>query len=93
MSLVAFGGGGRHKGDINHFEFVVCPHPMEPVVNGLICFISISQPKCPLGHIKQFGCWAWGTGDSQSLLRFTLEKVKDNTGWVAQVHDFSHPRG
>lgn len=82
MSLVAFAGGGGHKGDINHFEFIICPHPREPVVSGLICFISNSQSKCPLGRIQQFGCWAWRTGDSQSLLRFTLEKVRIiQVGW------------
>lgn len=55
MSLVAFTGRGRLKGTINHFEFIVCPHLREPVVNGLTCSISTCQSKYPLGHIQQFG--------------------------------------
>lgn len=54
MSLVAFPGHGKHKGNINHIEFILCPHPREPDVNG---------PKYPLGHIQQFGVLgmeSWG---------------------------------
>lgn len=73
-------GRGRHKGNINHFDFITSPHPRELVVSGLTSATSSANQNILWAHIQQFGALGMENWGKPEVTQVYFGKSKDNPG-------------